>query len=175
MEFFRGSAAPGVDEEFNAIIASKECKEDNRCGTLGQLTTMSFLKPFSCIGIIYLSYTLSGFGAAFAYSNDYFDHAGAHAMSYGTDSVVLGLVTCTLTLLAPFILFKLPKKRLLVTCGFVSSIAFILGDYFVTCGEADRSKDRSCYPTRRRTFGQLEDICLTRGYVLGDTNSVIQC
>ena len=135
MEFFRGSAAPGVDEEVNAIIESTsttKCKEGYRCGSLRQLTTMSFLKPFACIGIIYLSYNISGYGAVAAYSNDYFDNAGARAMSYGEDSVILGLVKCLLTFLAPFILFKLSKKRLFVTCGFVSSIGFIFGDYFVS-------------------------------------------
>ena len=97
MEFFRGSAAPGVDEEVNAIIESTsvtKCKEGYRCGSLRQLTTMSFLKPFACIGIIYLSYNISGYGAVIAYSNDYFDNAGARAVSYGEDSVIVGLVKC---------------------------------------------------------------------------------
>ena len=33
-------------------------------------------------------------------------------------------------MLAPFILTKVSKKKLFVTSGFVSAVAFILGDYF---------------------------------------------
>ena len=133
MEFFRGSAAPGVDEEVNAIFESTsrtKYKEGYTSGALRQLTSFSFWKPFSCIGILYVFYTISGYDAVSAYSNDYFENAGARAVSYGTDSVILGLVKCILAFLAPFIMFKLSKKRLLVTCGFVSSIGFILGDYY---------------------------------------------
>ena len=132
MEFFRGSGAPGVEEEVNAIVDSTSItknKEGYRCGFLGHLTTIRFLKPFSCIGIIYFCQSISGYGAVIAYSNDYFENAGARAMSYGTDSIILGIVRCISTLLAPFILFKLSKKILFVTCGFISSIGFILGNY----------------------------------------------
>ena len=130
MESFRGSAAPGVDEEVDAIIESTSMtkfKEGYICGSLKQLTTISFLMPFSCIGVIYLLYNISGYGAVSSYSMDYFDSAGAHAVRYETESVILGSCNVILTFLAPFILSKLPKKGLFVTCGFVSSIGFILG------------------------------------------------
>ena len=136
MEFFRGSASPGIDDEVNAIIESpsmKKRQEGYRGGSLRKLTTISFLKPFSCIGIIYFCCSISGYGAVSAYSNDYFDNAGARAMSYGTDSVILGIVKCIFTFLAPFMLVKLSKKKLFVTCGFLGSIGLILGDYFILC------------------------------------------
>ena len=134
MEFFRGSSAPEVEEEVNSIIenlSEKKSKEGHKQSSLRQLATLSFLKPFSSIGIIYLSCSLSGYAAVSAYSNDYFDNAGARAMSYGTDSVILGSVKCLSTFLAPFILMKVCKKKLLVTCGFASSIGFILGNYIL--------------------------------------------
>ena len=131
MEFFRGSVAPGVDE-VNAIIENAtmaKCKEGYINSSLRQLTTYSFMKPFSCIGILYLSYNVCGYGVVTAYSNDYFDNAGAQAVSYETDSVILGSVKWILTLTAPFILVILPKKCLFVICGFVSSVGFILGEF----------------------------------------------
>ena len=131
MEFFRGSHAPGVDEEVNTIIeitCVTEYKEGCRSGALKELTKSSFLKPFSCIGILYLFYSISGYDAVSAYSVDYFENAGARALSYGTDSVILGIVKCILTFIAPFLLLKVSKKKLFVICGFVSSIGFILGD-----------------------------------------------
>ena len=134
MEFFRGAAADGIDEEMDAIIESisiSKSKKGNRRGSLRQLMSISFWKPFSCIGILKISSCISGYGAVMAYSNDYFDNAGAHAMSYGSDSVMLGVVKCTCTILASLILFKWSKKTLYVTCGFISSLGFIFGNCFI--------------------------------------------
>ena len=125
MEYFRGSDAPGIDEEMNAIMDSisiTKSKEGHGSGSLRQLASISFLRPFSCIGVLYLCSSISGYGAIMAYSNDYFDNVGVHAMSPDADSVTLGF-------LAPFILFKLQKKKLYVICGFISSIAFVLGNF----------------------------------------------
>ena len=134
MEFFRGLDSPGIDEEMNAImknVSVSKGKEENRSGSLRQLMSISFLKPFSCIGILKLSSCLSGYGTVMAYSNDYFENAGAHVMSYGTDSVVLGVVKCGFTVLAPLTLLKSTKKTLYVMCGFISSLGFILGNCFM--------------------------------------------
>ena len=133
MEFFRGSDAPGLDEEINAIIESTsttKCKKDYTFGGLCQITTSSFLKPFSCIGILYLSYQISGYAAVSAYSNNYYENAGTQALSYETNSAILGTVKAILAVFAPFLLSKLSKKKLFVTCGVVSAVAFILGNYF---------------------------------------------
>ena len=133
MEFFRGSDAPGLDEEINAIIESTsttKCKKDYTFGGLCQITTSSFLKPFSCIGVLNLSYQISGYATVSAYSSDYYENAGAHVASYEAESAILGTVKAILAVLAPFILSKLPKKKLFVTSGFVSAGAFILGDFF---------------------------------------------
>ena len=130
MEFFRGSVSPGNDEEMNAImenISRSKSKEEKGSGFLRHLLSISFLKPFSCIGILKISSCLSGYGTVMAYSNDYFDQAGAHVMSPGTDSVLLGAVKCGFTILAPFSLLKLTKRTLFVICGFISSLGFILG------------------------------------------------
>ena len=133
MEFFRGSFAPGLDEEVNAIVESTSIansKTGFECGTLRQLTTASFLKPFSCIGVLYVSYQVSGYAAVSAYSNDYFENAGAHTLSYAADSAILGTVKLILSLLAPLILSRASKKILFATFGFISAIAFILGNKF---------------------------------------------
>ena len=136
MEFFQGSVDPGVEEEINAIIENATMtkgKEGYINGSLRQLSSNSFLKPFLCIGILFWCYNISGYGVITSYSNDYFDNAGAQAFSYETESVILGSVRWILTFLAPFILLKLPKKWLFVICGLVSSVGFILGDCYIVC------------------------------------------
>ena len=131
MEFYRGSFAPGLDEELNAIVEStsiRDSKKGFKCSTLRQLTTASFLKPFLCIGVLRISYHVSGYTAVCAYSNDYFENAGAQALSYAADSAILGTVKLILSLLAPLILSRASKKILFATFGFVSAVAFILGN-----------------------------------------------
>ena len=63
-------------------------------------------------------------------TQNYFENAGTHAMSYAADSAVLGTVKLIFSLLAPLILSRAPKKILFATFGFVSSVAFILGNSF---------------------------------------------
>ena len=150
MEFYRGSASPGIDEEMNAIIENisrSKSKGEKGSGSLRHLLSNSFFKPFSCIGILKISSCLSGYGTVMAYSNDYFDNAGAHVMSPGTDSVVLGVVKCGFTILAPFILLKSTKKTLFVMCGFISSLGFTLGNCFTYVIKSILSSFRSVLNT----------------------------
>ena len=129
MEFYRGSGAPGIDEEANVILESTSYKhKGNRYSTVKELKTASFMKPMACIGPLYLAYSLSIYFPIESYTMDYFENAGPRAMTYKTDSVILGLVDFILTALAPFITSKVSKKILFVTCGFVSSTGLFLGD-----------------------------------------------
>ena len=137
MEFYRGAVSQGLDDEFNDIIENAtrtKYKEGYICGSLRQLTTPSFIKPFCCIGILYWCYNIAGYGVVRAYSNDYFENAGAQAVSYESDSVILGIVMWILTFTAPILLLKLPKKCLFVFCGCVSSVGFIGGMSMILFG-----------------------------------------
>ena len=129
MEFYRGSGAPGIDEEVNVILESTSYKhKGNRYSTVKELKTASFLKPMACIGPLYLAYSLSIYFPIESYTMDYFENAGPRALTYKTYSVILGLVDLILTALAPFIPSKVSKKILFVSCGFVSSTGLFLGD-----------------------------------------------
>ena len=141
MEFFRGSLDSGFEEEINAINESTSIsKSEKICafGTFQHLTKALFLKPFSCIGVLFLSYHLSGYSVVSAYSNSYFEDAGAHALNYAADTAVSGTIKFILSMFAPCILLRVSKKALFVTSGFISAIAFILGNHatkylFVFC------------------------------------------
>ena len=141
MEFFRGPLTVEFEEEINAINESTSIsKSEKICafGTFQHLTKALFLKPFSCIGVLFLSYHLSGYSVVSAYSNSYFEDAGAHALNYATDTAVSGTIKFILSMFAPCILLRVSKKALFVTSGFISAIAFILGNHatkylFVFC------------------------------------------
>ena len=129
MEFYRGHGGPEVDEEVTQIIEITLHRQNNggKFRTLKRLATSSFLKPFSCIGILFLCWETSGFTVVVTYADDYLENIGAHALGYEMEAVLFGLVNFILTCIAPLLLLKISKKTLLVTCGFVGSIGFILG------------------------------------------------
>ena len=129
MEFYRGLGGPEVDEEVTQIIEITLRRKNNedKFITIKRLATSTFLKPFSCIGILFLCWSTSGFTAVVTYADDYLENIGAQALDYEMEAVLFGLVNFLLTCIAPLLLFKISKKTLLVSCGFVGSIGFILG------------------------------------------------
>ena len=129
MEFYRGYGGPEVEEEVTQIIEITLHRQNNgdKFRTLKRLATSSFLKPFSCIGILFLCWETSGFTVVVTYADDYLENFGAHALGYEMEAVLFGLVNFILTCIAPLLLLKISKKTLLVTCGFVGAIGFILG------------------------------------------------
>ena len=64
MAFYRGKFEKEQEEELKSIMElakqSDVAKEINVCGHLRALTSTAFLKPFQCVGVIYLLYALSG-------------------------------------------------------------------------------------------------------------------
>ena len=129
MEFYRGYGGPEVDEELTQIIEITLHRQNNgdKFTTLKRLATSSFLKPFSCIGILFICLEISGFTVVVTYADDYLENIGAQALGYEMEAVLFGLVNFILTCIAPLLLLKISKKTLLVICGFVCSIGFILG------------------------------------------------
>lgn len=136
MEYFRGSNAPEFEEiiAMNGEASISNSKLGCSFGNLQKLAKIaktSFLKPFSCVGILYLSYHMCGYGPINGYSNYFFENAGAHGIDYATESAVSSIVKFVLSVFAPLILSRVSKKILFVVSGFVSAMSFILGNYAV--------------------------------------------
>ena len=63
LEFFRGEAYD-ITEEMNEIVEKRDSKRtENRTSTLKRMidSRKSFLEPFSCIGVLYLLGSWTGF------------------------------------------------------------------------------------------------------------------
>ena len=124
--------ASGFEEEINAINErTSKSSSEKICefSTFQHLRKATFLKPLSCIGVLYLSYRLSGYSVVRAYSNNYFENAGAHALNYAADSAISGTTMFIFSIFTPFIVSRASKKALFVTSGFISATAFILGNH----------------------------------------------
>ena len=66
MTFFRGMRYAELEEEISAITEAKEekqfdaAKASSLLQTASKIASLKFLRPFSCIGVIYIVYELSG-------------------------------------------------------------------------------------------------------------------
>ena len=66
MTFFRGPDYAELEEEISSITEAKEEKEFDSAEatpflqTVSKLASLKFFRPFSCIGVIYIIYELSG-------------------------------------------------------------------------------------------------------------------
>ena len=80
MSFYRGSNALAVEEELATIVDSIE-KKQNKGRTitdlLKQLSGPSFRKPYSCIGILDMTYKFAGLNTVSYYAEEFMDDVGA--------------------------------------------------------------------------------------------------
>ena len=66
MAFFRGPDYTELEEEISSITEAKEekqfeaTKKSSFVQTASKLASLKFFRPFSCIGVIYIIYELSG-------------------------------------------------------------------------------------------------------------------
>ena len=79
LEFFRGEAYD-ITEEMNEIVEKRDSKRtENRTSTLKRMidSRKSFLKPFSCIGILYLLGSWTGFNSILVYMDTILKESGS--------------------------------------------------------------------------------------------------
>ena len=93
-----------------------------------ELKQPSFYKPFSCIGILYMSYNLAGFNTESYYAEEFLDQGGGGIWTPAEEAVALASFKFLMSLLSPFILLQAPKKALFVTLSFISAFAIFLGN-----------------------------------------------
>ena len=82
LEFYRGKAYD-VSNELNEIRQKHQSKMDQMTqkswkGTLRKIFSCAFLKPFSCVGILYFINTMAGFNCLIVYMITIMDEAGSN-------------------------------------------------------------------------------------------------
>ena len=131
MEFYRGPNASGIQSELSSIINSIDYHDDKKKSITDHLKDLkrpSFYKPFSCVGVLYMSYNFAGFNTESYYAEEFLDNAGGGIWNPTEEAVVLASFKLLMSLLSPIILFYTPKKTLFVTLSFISAFAFLLGN-----------------------------------------------
>ncbi len=153
MSFFHGPDFSELDSELAAIIEAKELKDKTAndfaesngekrqfLRAASELMSGVFLRPFSCIGVIYIIYELSGFEVVTAYAQTFFEKTGVQ-LDPSLAAIVSGSFRLLSSLLAPIVLLKAPKKPLFLICGTLSAVGMASGDNHSLSSEAGRRID----------------------------------
>ena len=82
MEFFRGKYYDGLKEEIQSIIDKRDEKRNSitlggsSSSVLKRLSTKAFLKPFSCVGVLYGLCQFNGTAPLVVYMKNVFRDSG---------------------------------------------------------------------------------------------------
>jgi hypothetical protein len=132
MMFYRGNEFKGLEEEIREITEAnnKRTGVKNRewNASVKRIFSSAFLKPFSCVGALYILFRLSGYSIVTHYTTSYLETAGAK-MDPMLGTVLVGSVRLLAALCAPFALLKIPKKALFISSGLAGTIGMIASNY----------------------------------------------
>ena len=132
LQFYRG-ADYDITDELNEIRQKHLHKMEN-VGTswkwtCQRLVSSAFLKPFSCIGTIYMFNTMSGINIILVYMITLLEETGSN-IDPELGPVVIGVMRVIVAGLVPFVVQKMPPKASFIVGQAVTSLSMmILGTF----------------------------------------------
>jgi hypothetical protein len=122
MQFYRGPDYD-VSKEFNEIRRKHQSKIENVTkswkGTLKRMASMAFLKPFSCIGILYLLGTWNGFNVIINYMITIIKESGS-SIDPEICPIIVGSIRVLTAGLSSLLMYRVSPKILFVICQLIS-------------------------------------------------------
>ena len=132
LTYFRGGDNDEVRKELQDIISSKNARRNlaNK-SFLETATCGEFLRPFSCVGILFILLRLSSSSVLFHYTAPFLERAGIN-LDPILAAVIIGIFRVVSSLI-PFVLFSFISKRTaFVLAGSVSTLGMLMGKYLST-------------------------------------------
>jgi hypothetical protein len=132
MVFYRGEEFEGLEKEITEITEANnkrtgvKYKEWN--ASVKRIFSSAFLKPFSCVGALFILFRLSGYSMVVHYTTSYLETAGAK-MDPMLGTVLVGLFRLLAALCAPFALLRIPKKALFISSGLAGAVGMIASNH----------------------------------------------
>ena len=151
MAFYRGKEFHSQEIELQSIVekeANRASSNQNQnfCGRLQILKTTEFLRPFKCVGLIYILMNMSGITIILSYTATFLEarqclclllFAAELIIISKTQSasgenfdippqkqaIILGAFILLASLTAPFIVMKVPKKMVFIISGSISFLS----------------------------------------------------
>ena len=151
MAFYSGKECHSLEIELQSIVESEANRASSNpnphfCGRLQILKTTEFLRPFKCVGLIYILMNMSGITIILSYTATFLEarqclclllFAAELIIISKTQSasgenfdippqkqaIILGASILSASLTAPFILMKVPKKMVFIVSGSIASLS----------------------------------------------------
>ena len=154
MIFYRGKNNKKWDGELQSIIklAEKCCskKKNSFWGNLQVLISPAFLRPFRCVGILFILYSMSGILIVSTYTDTFFEvysclfwlHCFNNLMNVfwqlaskeaktsipaEYQAIIHGALELAASLLGPIILTKVHKRTAFILCGALAALSIAVG------------------------------------------------
>ena len=132
LQFYRG-ADYDISDELNEIrqkhLHKMENVDTSWKWTCQRLVSSAFLKPFSCIGTIYMFNTMSGINIILVYMITLLEETGSN-IDPELGPVVIGVMRVIVAGLVPFVVQKMPPKASFIVGQAVTSLSMmILGTF----------------------------------------------
>ena len=121
LKFFRGKNFD-ITNELNEIRHKHQEKveKSQEKAPWTKIFSMAFLKPFSCIGVLYCISTLHGFNCLLVYMVTIFEETGS-TFDIELGPILVGSVRVAVAILAPFVIKRFNPKHLFIFWFFVSA------------------------------------------------------
>ena len=158
MKFYRGNDDREWEGELDSIIklAEKSDESDSQnkisvCGNLQVLSSSAFLRPFRCVGILFILYNMSGIlTLTGTYTDTFFEvysclfwlHCFNNLMNVfwqlaskeaktsipaEYQAIIHGALELAASLLGPIILTKVHKRTAFILCGALAALSMAVG------------------------------------------------
>ena len=125
--YFRGGDHEEVRKELQDIVDAKEAKRNHsERSCLGIATSGEFLRPFKCVGFIFILFRLSSFSILSHYTAPFLERAGI-SLDPLLAAVIIGIFRLVSSLGA-FAIFSFASKRTaFMLGGVVSTFGMLVG------------------------------------------------
>ena len=113
-------------ELLEIIDAKDEKKLQSKLSFFSNATSRKFWKPFSCVGVIYALFRLSGFSMLSHYTAPFLDRAGI-SINPLLAAILIGIFRFVFSLTAFVILSFTSKRTTFILAGATSTLGMLLG------------------------------------------------
>ena len=129
LTYFRGGDHDELRKELQDIISAKDARHNlSNKSFLETVTSGEFLRPFSCVGVLFILLRLSSSSVLFHYTAPFLERAGIN-LDPILAAVIIGIFRVVSSLI-PFAMFSLLSKRTtFVLAGSFSTLGMLMGKY----------------------------------------------
>ena len=114
-------------EEFRDIVDAKKRKCNAERSLLNAVSSPAFLSPYSCVGVLFILFRVSGFPILSHYTASFFERMGMKLDSLLV-ALIIGIVRFTFSLLAFVFLSLISRRTAFIVCGSLGTLGMLTSE-----------------------------------------------